>query len=449
MKKDFIRVSCKCLSEIPFVSLLSRCWRRGSVLRVNLALFVLALSQLLLIPDTLAVYSNYNSVLIGEQAAGMAGAYTALFSDASAESFYNPGALGFVKAKSMSASTSVFKKIDTKYGEYTDFTTASLRVNQGFFHGIPAASGSITNFHDWICTLSIMVPDYDTFNGEVRSTSDSVSLLSYNDETLWVGGSVSHQVSETDSVGISLYYTARNFTRSVRERRYPSTSSAVLASEEKTIHGNSVVAILGYLRRFDQNWSFGIAFRPPSLRVAGNGSYFQSKVETNPYSTTNLDIVDEKTHTKIPFKINSGIAYTEPEHFTISADISFYGAENYLDFDQIVAADRVIHRPTFNYAVGAEYYVLPWLKARAGFFTNFSSHPDPTDEDPLRQPDRVDQYGFSANLSLVSSSKVNYTFGGYYTGGHGLGRQSVNNDLTNIKKSQQTYTMLVGTSFLY
>ena len=44
-----------------------------------------------------AAYSNYNSVLIGSQAAGMGGAYTALYQDSSAVAFYNP-ALQLIQA---------------------------------------------------------------------------------------------------------------------------------------------------------------------------------------------------------------------------------------------------------------------------------------------------------------------------------------------------------------
>jgi long-subunit fatty acid transport protein len=125
-----------------------------------------------------AAYSNYNSMLVGNQAAGMGGAYTALSKDSSALAFYNPASLAFATDSSASASASVYKKFDTQYGSVEQFSTASLRVNQGFFRGVPSASGSVLTYEKLNASFSIVVPDYDTFGGEIRSTETSVSLLS-------------------------------------------------------------------------------------------------------------------------------------------------------------------------------------------------------------------------------------------------------------------------------
>jgi len=62
------------------------------------------LGILLTAPDVQGAFSNYNSILIGDQAAGMGGAYTAMSSDASAVSFYNPAGLAFLKGHSFSGS---------------------------------------------------------------------------------------------------------------------------------------------------------------------------------------------------------------------------------------------------------------------------------------------------------------------------------------------------------
>lgn len=172
-----------------------------------------------------AAYSNYNSVLIGLQAAGMGGAYTALYQDSSAVAFYNPAGLAFATDSSASASATVYKKFDTKYGDLDQFTTASLRINQGFFRGVPTASGSVLTYEKLNAAFSIVVPDYETFGGEIRSTANSVSLLNVLDESLWVGGGAGIRLSDLRpelphdiAVGISLYYTARNLSRTVRER---------------------------------------------------------------------------------------------------------------------------------------------------------------------------------------------------------------------------------------
>ena len=78
-------------------------------------------------------FSNPNSVLIGEHAAGMAGAYTAIIGDSSAAGFYNPATLVRIKGNSVSASATLFNKFDTTYGEGGSLLDAGDRVNRGFF----------------------------------------------------------------------------------------------------------------------------------------------------------------------------------------------------------------------------------------------------------------------------------------------------------------------------
>ena len=76
-----------------------------------------------------ASFANYNSVLIGERAAGMGGAFTALSNDPAGCSFYNPATLTRMKGNKLSASVNLFNKYDTSFGDQSDFGSAALRVN--------------------------------------------------------------------------------------------------------------------------------------------------------------------------------------------------------------------------------------------------------------------------------------------------------------------------------
>ena len=86
---------------------------------------------------------------------------------------------------------------------------------------------------------------------------------------------------------------------------------------------------------------------------------------------------------------------------------------------------------------------------RAGVFTNFSSHPDPSLTIQGSQPDKVDQIGFSANVAFTSQDKIDYTFGGYYTGGRGKSIQQINQVTEELTVTQHVFTMLVGTAFSF
>lgn len=408
----------------------------------------------LLATESYAAYSNYNSMLVGNQAAGMGGAYTALSKDSSALAFYNPASLGFAADSSASASASVYKKFDTQYGSVEQFSTASLRVNQGFFRGVPSASGSVLTYEKMNAAFSIVVPDYDSFGGEIRSTESSVSLLSVLDESLWVGGAIGLQLSELNenwdsqtAIGATLYYTARNYSRTVRERIVTGGNEALVMSEEKNILGNSLVAILGIQSR-REHFSWGISFRLPSTQISGTGSYFKSIVNTNPFSSVSENHPSVTTLTKIPSKLTFGAAWFPDDQWILALDLSAYGQESYQDMtDPGTTADDIHHRTVGNIQLGAECSLNRWLTLRLGAFTNFSSHDEPDLSPSLRQSDRVDQLGWSANLGIETREKFTFTFGGYYTGGRGQSVQLLDQRLTRVLKSQQVFTMLVGTAF--
>lgn len=408
-----------------------------------------------------AAYSNYNSVLIGSQAAGLGGAYTALYRDSSAVAFYNPAGLAFATDSSASASATVYKKFDTKYGDLDQFTTASLRVNQGFFRGVPTASGSVLTYDKLNAAFSIVVPDYETFGGEIRSTASSVSLLNILDESLWVGGGAGIRLSDIRpelpheiAVGVSLYYTARNLSRTVRERIITNGAEALVMSEEKNILGNAIVAILGVQSATSEEkvgtWNWGVSFRLPSLQINGTGSYFKSVVNTNPFSSVSENHPSVTTLTKIPAKLTLGLAWFPKEEWTISVDLSGYEQVSYRDMtDPGTEADEIHHRTVANINVGLERPLTKWLTLRLGAFTNLSSHDEPSESPLLRSGDRIDQLGWSANLGIETREHFIFTFGGYYTGGRGQSVQLLDQTLARVPKSQQVFTMLVGTSFFF
>jgi len=125
-----------------------------------------------------AAFSNYNSILIGDQAAGMGGAYTAMTDDASALAYYNPAGLAYLQGHSFSAAVGIYKKFDTSFGTEEDFTKAPLRINQGFFRAIPSSTGSVLRRENYTFALSIVVPDFDNYKGDLGTMNEKTTTLS-------------------------------------------------------------------------------------------------------------------------------------------------------------------------------------------------------------------------------------------------------------------------------
>ncbi len=399
-----------------------------------------------------AAIGNYNSILIGDQAAGMGGAYTALTSDASALAWYNPATLAFLEGQSFSAAVGIYKKFDIRYAQDESLEKASLRVNQGFFRALPSSTGSVVRYEDFLkdytLALSIVTPSYESFKGKIKSSADFVSAFEMVDESIWVGVGIGRKISSNESLGLTLYYTARSLSKSVTDITNVSSTDKKIYTEQKDYFQNALVPILGYYREISPRFRWGLSLRLPALPIAGEGSYSDSFIDTTSSSqpTTNYDSL--KSRMKVPMKETVGIAFAPSGKWLFSFDLSHYHRLKYRDLEEPAVAETIQHNELWNAALGGQYLWNQKLKFRGGLFTNLSAHPNPDPALVRGQGDRVDQLGFSANASLLSG-KIEYTFGGYYTGGKGRSVQRVNQSYEVVTKSVQVFTMLVGTSYSF
>lgn len=399
-------------------------------------------------------FSNYNSILIGDQAAGMAGAYTAMTEDASALAWYNPAALAKLQGQAFSAAVGIYKKFDTSYNTSEDLSRASMRANQGFFRALPSSTGSVLKFEDesmkdYMFGLSIVTPEYDTFKGEIFNDGTSSSTLSLLDESLWVGGAIAKKIDEKQSIGITIYYTSRSLSKSVMDRQSISSTQAKIFSEERALVQNALVYHVGYHLDITETLKFGFMARLPSTHLYGKATYMDSFVDPTGVGVTSNNLQNVETKARVPRKYSLGLAYVNPSKvLSIAADISYYEPMSYSDIEHPTLREYIVHNPVWNLSVGGEGWIRSWLKLRLGVFSNLSAHPNPEPGLVSGQGDRVDQLGWSANTALIKGN-IQYTFGGYYTGGWGRSVQRINQEYVVVPKQVQVFTMLVGTSYYF
>lgn len=405
--------------------------------------------QVLLVANTShAAFSNPNALALGDRASGMGGAATALTGDVSSAAFYNPAVLARSPGQSFSASASVYKKFDTIYGGDADYTKTPLRINTGYFRSIPASTGNILSFGDYKVGLSIVVPDYDAFKGDLRNTTTGTSTLSYTDESLWVGGAVSKNIDADSSVGATLYYTARNFQRSIQDKTYSGNTLTELFTSEETLQQNSIVAVFGYYRKINPSLAIGLSLRPGGFSFHSTGTYFEDHV-TGGTSQSRINENSLSAKNFIPGKLGLGLAWGNNDGWTITSDLTLHEGYTYKSIDYDDRGTLLSYKATWNAAFGVEKKFMDWFRLRTGFFSNFSAHPNPEPSLAKLQGERVDQAGFAANLNFISAKKVSYTFGGYWTGGRGRAITRTEQKFQVSTKVQNIFTMLVGTSFYF
>lgn len=396
----------------------------------------------------LAAFSNPNSLALGDRSSGMGGAATALTGDVSSAAYYNPAVLARTLGQSFSAAAGVYKKFDTVYGADTDYTKTPLRVSTGYFRSIPASTGNIITIKDYKVGMSIVVPDYDTFKGDLKNTSTSTSTLSYTDESLWVGGAISKNISADSSVGLSLYYTARNFQRSIQDKAYNPSLDKLFTSEE-TLQQNDIVAVFGYFQKLSPSLSIGASLRPKGINFASKATYFEDKIDIAGATQSRINENNLTSTSFIPGRAALGLSWELEDGWVITSDISVTEGYSFKSFDYLDRGTQLIYKATWNAAVGIEKEFRDWLHFRTGFFSNYSAHPNPNPQILSLQGERVDQAGYSANLNFTSGKKIHYTFGGYWIGGRGRAVTRTDQVYAVTTKVQNVFTMLVATSFFF
>lgn len=395
-----------------------------------------------------AAFSNHNSILIGDLAAGLSGAGTAIQGDVSSASFYNPALLSSLEGTSFSAAVGIYKKFDTVYNQKEDLLAAPLRVNKGYFRSLPSATGQVLDYNGYKLALSIVTPDYDQFSGRVYSSGTETKNMNFTDESLWVGASLAKPWSEQNHWGLTLYYTARNLTQQEIERDVPNATDLEYRSEDRSIKENAIVAVLGFYQQYSDKLGIGASVRWTPIVINGSAGLKETLISASSGGVTlqTPELSNIKSKVFIPARLNLGMSYLLSPMFRLAWDVHIHEGFKYYDLGQRSESTFVHIDSVVNTSVGLESSITDWFRIRTGLFTNFSSHPDPDPELQKNQKDRVDMLGFSTNLLFISDKKIAYTFGGYYTGGSGRSLQKNFSNYNIITKRQNIFTMLVGTS---
>ena len=167
---------------------------------------------------------HYRDIIVGDRSAGLAGAYTAISDDASGL-YYNPAGVVYASQPKISGSVNAYNYKSTEYSDINSSGHTWTRTSKGMvanYFGVvqPLDTKSAVGF-------SIAIPNYEledqsddfhnftgssgTFlkQGATNYTVSKVNdqLIDYNNEdsTTLAGVSYSHVMSDTLSIGVTLY----------------------------------------------------------------------------------------------------------------------------------------------------------------------------------------------------------------------------------------------------
>lgn len=403
---------------------------------------------------------NFRPYIVGERAAGMGGAFTALASDGSGP-YYNPAGIGFARKNSLSLTASI-------YGFARGSIANVLGPGQGFVYSglntFPVSASAVFKFGHRLeadgtegpaphaIALSLFIPDAlliddrTTIGGQTQNTF----FLSSEVQTIWAGATYAYRTGRLSlgASGFLLFGMARDFfdiTYVATQRDF----AGITLRGDETVYG--IVGAAGAHVDVTDHVRLGLSIYSPAIGSGSRRLYGRalcaSQVPNPNCAGINILSADNLSASPSqPFRMQAGFAW-ESQGGAISADVIFLAPRS-LAYDQgkrvlNVDVSHVVDRqPVVNFSLGAEKILSGMFPLRAGFFTDFSGAPDlQTGALPLgtNQPDKVSRYGVTASIGYRGEHS-SLTLGGMLS--YGKGDAQNTNEATGLVEKVEATNLL-------
>ncbi len=427
----------------------------------KLSLLIFSTSALYL-SQAMADAYHYRNILVGDRAAGFAGAYTALSNDATGW-YYNPAGVATTKEASLSASVNAYQVKVTEYGDLNSYTSQTWkRTSKGMVANYFGVTKPMWN---GVVGFSIAIPNYeledqsdafynypssgatltDVNNNDYTLNQIKTLLIDYNNEdtTTLVGISYARKLAPSLSWGVTLY----GYMRKQELTNWQYISATATDNTNASLEFENELYQKIQTEEFGLQPRFGLLYTPDdTLRIGlmiQTTSILSQTPEARTYvknwiydgtnytavntTGTNLGIIPPELNATenndLPVETNLGIAKRLTPSTLISADFSYASATSR-------------YEATWNASIGTEYHLNPYWILRGGFYTNNANTPA---EKVQGMEEHVDIYG--AAFSITRQGEA-----GNITAGVNLYHGSGYADLNNSTPAVQSVT-ITGANF--
>ena len=366
---------------------------------------------------------HYNNNLIGDRAAGMGGAYTAVSDDPSGM-YYNPAGIAYATGRNISASVNAYTVSNRTYKNVLggkDWTRSSSSLLPNFF-------GIVQPLGKFKVGFSYAVPDSNQENqdqsftytatwpsGIPKNTTHVINFNNRNDTNLF-GPSAAVQLRDNLSVGTTLYLHKRTTERILNQSLQATDNTFYLWDNHyREVDEWGVRPVLGMMWAPAEKFSLGLTVAKTFVltsEVLSQDTTITNDPASSQFNRSNSAMTTTSHKREYPYLVSAGIAYFPSPSLLLSADISYNSGYSYVFPDKTYDMSAVI-----NGAIGAEYYLTPSWALRAGFFTDFANTPEAIDGN-ANQSEHIDLFGGSLSVSHFTKN-TSLTVGGNYKYGSG------------------------------
>lgn len=395
---------------------------------------------------------HYNNILIGDRAAAMGGAYTAI-SDDSSGCFYNPAGIIYATGRSLSVSVNAFDYSKKTYkdvlgGNGWERVSSNLQPN---YFGIIQPLGQGKVGFSYAVPDSISENQKQTFYNMAGSdpvTTAPLTITRYvidvndTDKTYNFGPSYALKLNDRFSIGATVYVHYRK--RELIFNEFINVDDTGDGVNDRYEWNNlydsqeewGVKPILGAMWNPVDKISLGLTVSQnrifssdTRLQKTNRGLASNTGGSEPTYSAPSSD--DKR---EFPYITTLGLAYFPSERLVMSTDMSY--------FSEVSDSQKAV----VNVAVGTEYYPTERIALRGGLFTNRANTPT-LSSGGVNQPEHIDIYGASLSVThFTRSSSV--TVGGSY--GIGNGEAQIISNSSSIQDAEvQNLSAFVSAGYSY
>ena len=411
------------------------------------AIFILSFSTALY-----AQQGNYQNYPIGERAAGLGGAYTAIAADSTA-AWYNPGGLAFLSEGEVSLSATAYNYFE---GTSENQFGTSRNTTASNFSAIPAVVSYSRPLLSGFITFVLLEPkylDFEQLDTDIPATAgeDYSYFKRFHHHELWAGFAYGFRIQSDLGIGFSILGVEVSHSQ---EEITSQPASGSPPTEIDFIHeGISMKTYfltfgIGMFYIHDRNWKFGLHIRTQGLTLgslfSGGGDGYRI-INDIVDPSNNVYIVQKNLDTNymIPWRIFLGASYQEPYDYTISFEIAFQTGKSY--FKYLDSSDfnfGIEYNPVFNFNFGAEYFLSEEFIIRGGIYTDFAPEETPSANRPWN---KVHIIGITAAIAW-RSNRTSTSITLVYAGGFG--------DTINTEGKRTDYTinslyLIIGGAYFF
>lgn len=388
---------------------------------------------------------HYNNFLIGDRAAGMGGAYTALSDDPSGL-FYNPAGIVYSTGRNLSASVNAYYNLDKKYdnvigGQGWERHSQLLLPN---FFGITQPLGKFQFGFSYAVPDSVQEDQSQVFYGSFPTSLGSPAtryIINFNnqDNTYNFGPSLAYEVNSKLAVGMTLYLHHRS-SKTILNQMITLQDGRFEWSNQYIDHvERGYKPILGVMIAPAEKFTVGLSIARTILYSDSKDIQLTNK--SADAATVNDVAVDFDNNAggkrKYPYEIHAGVGYFASSSLLLTADGSFFSKVNDPNGDRV---------SVLNAAVGTEYYLNKSWAVRGGVYSNLANTPEVT-AGRTNQDEKIDYYGVSASISNFTRN-TSITFGGNLNTGSGKA-QIVSNSTSIQNVDSKGWTIFLSSSYSY